>query len=655
MIEIIGEEGTSEYGAAFSLAGSLEKLWPGLETSPANKEHVRISANVKISGYQVSDIDVVVCGVFTTERKFIPNKLLHDKNGALVFKNPISLQNFVVVVEVKDHSEHSVQVTGDKISVKYSRGGNAGWKSATDQNINQLHSLHSYLKDRGNDVYVYRCVLMRGLASVKIGGAIAAGFSGVDFLTAIARISNVSKSVRGFTLSSGSNSDLQNVLKAPIFRPITPSALDRKRMDMIVADTPEGRQLLSCLGKKMVHLRGHGGTGKTVMLLQMAWRAFDERGLRTLVLTYNHALAADIRRLLALLNIPSSPEEGGVVIVTVMSFMHSWFHELEITTEDDDLFYKDYNKYCSSALDLIEAGAINSDDIDTIIAKRPDRFDFDCVVVDESQDWPQAEADLLKALYPPTKICLADGIEQLIRGSRTGWLRGIDESVKETINLKRCLRMKRNLAVFANQIAEAAQIKWKVLPNEKAGGGRIIILLKPYLELPALHESLVDEAKEKGNAEIDFLFCVPPSSVSQNAPQKESDIGSFLSKSGHQVWDGVDSFLRQDFPRSKNQFRIVQFASCRGLEGWTVVLHNADQYWEECRRGRLSIGLTEEERMAFGNIEDISEKYAWNRLMIAMTRPIDTLVISVSTTNSTFTSALLNFAKEYSEFVEIVK
>lgn len=59
--------------------------------------------------------------------------------------------------------------------------------------------------------------------------------------------------------------------------------------------------------------------------------------------------------------------------------------------------------------------------------------------------------------------------------------------------------------------------------------------------------------------------------------------------------------------------------------------------------------------MAFGNIEDISEKYAWNRLMIAMTRPIDTLVISVSTTNSTFTSALLNFAKEYSEFVEIVK
>lgn len=64
MIEIIGEEGTAEYDAAIAVANSFDAMWPGLKNSSISQEHLKIAANVKISGYRISDVDVVVSGVF---------------------------------------------------------------------------------------------------------------------------------------------------------------------------------------------------------------------------------------------------------------------------------------------------------------------------------------------------------------------------------------------------------------------------------------------------------------------------------------------------------------------------------------------------------------------------------------------------------------
>lgn len=657
MIDIIGEKGSSEYDAAVSIAEGLGKLWPGLATSATAQEHVRVAANVKISGYRVSDIDVVVCGVFRRERKFISGKVIHDRDGKRVVKKPVLVENFVIAIEVKDHSENGVRVTADKISVKYSRGANIGWKSATDQNIDQVHSLQPYLKDLGYDVYVHRCLLMRGLPYVGIGGgAVAAGFTGVDLLTAISSVSRVNRSLKGYTLSSGSYEQVMLILSAPIFRSITPTALDRKRMDMIVVSTPDSNQLLAYLGKKMVRLRGHGGTGKTVMSLQMAWKAFDQRGLRSLVLTYNHALAADIRRLLALLKVPSNPEEGGVAVNTVMSFMYSWFNKLQLIEDEEDFCYKNYEKNCDAALELLRGGAITVDDVTDIIKAYPDRYDFDCVIVDEAQDWPQGEVELLKVFYPPRSICLADGIDQVVRqGVRPDWEHGVEENAVQMIALDRCLRMKRNLAVFVNHVAEIGGVKWRVTPNDNAGGGRVKILIRPYNEYEGLHETLFEEAKNKGNAEIDFLFCVPATSVVDRGKRKVSDVGTFLAKAGYEVWDGVDEIARKDFPRSKKQFRVVQYASCRGLEGWTVVLIEADRYWEECRVTRGEQALKAEETAAFEDLAEVSARHAWHRALIALTRPIDTLVIGLNDKSSAFSRALLEVASKCPEFIEIAE
>ena len=64
MIELIGIEGSHEYRVAQAIKAAFIKQWPGIEDSPAADEIVKIAANTKLSGYQVSDIDIVVGAVF---------------------------------------------------------------------------------------------------------------------------------------------------------------------------------------------------------------------------------------------------------------------------------------------------------------------------------------------------------------------------------------------------------------------------------------------------------------------------------------------------------------------------------------------------------------------------------------------------------------
>ncbi len=654
MLELIGEKGSSEYDAALYLAEAIKKLWPGVEKTPPDQDYIKIAANVKISGYKRTDFDVIACGLFHQGRSFIPVKVVHDNKAVRIGRRSIMVRNFIVAIEVKDHGENSVRISGDSVSVFYSSGASSGWSNATDQNIEQVHSLRHYLDDLGTDnMFVHRCLIMQGLGSINIGGALPAGYDGAGFFTSVAQVSKVFKSTNGYRLSSGLDKDASLVLGAGIFKKIVPTNLDRRRMDMILEGTHQSEVLYSALGKQMVRLRGHGGTGKTIMCLQAAWKLYEETGARSLVLTYNHALAADIRRLLALLNVPSDPELGGIKVDTVMSFMYSWFRRLQLLEDDEDLSFDNYGMHCKSATDMLKEGALTGDDVEAIQVEDPYRYDFNCIVVDEAQDWPQEEANLLKTLYDCKKICLADGIDQLIRGKATNWDEGVPGEMRKIIPLQKCLRMKRSLSVFVNKVAEAGRVNWNIEPNNSAGGGTIKILLRPYQEYEDLHQELVSSAKAMGNAELDFLFCVPPSSVNNLGSNRESDISVFLKGLGAEVWDGVNPVTRRNFPRGKNEFRIVQYESCRGLEGWTVVLNKPDAYWELCKNDRVKAGLSDAEKLALEDIEELARGSAWRKTLISLTRPLDTLVISLNDIESDFSSIVLDVARECSEFVEI--
>lgn len=646
MIELIGIPGSSEYLAAKSIYSAIAKQWPGIENSPSAQQHVKIAANVKISGYKVADIDIVVCGVFSKERNFIPTRTINDKQSKKMSSGkPVSIKNFIIAIEVKDHSGKFVRVLGDTIEVYYSRGNK--WKNAVDQNIDQVHTISSYAGHmRINNAWIHRCVIMSNLEKVESNGVLTGAFSGSQFFTEIASLSSVHNYKSKYELSSGDSQSIRKFLEAPIFQPVEPSVLDRAKMDHILSSTPESENLLRNIGKKMVILRGHGGTGKTIMFLQAAWKLFEQSNSRTLVLTYNHALAADIRRLLALLRIPSNPDEGGIKVDTVMSFMYSWFRKLQLLDYEEDLSFDNYDQNCQTVIELLKGSDDQKKEISAIKFGDGEKFDFDFVFVDEAQDWPKPESELLKELYPSSNICLADGINQVSRVGRPSWDSGVGNI--EIIALKRCLRMKRNLSGFSNIVAEQGGLRWEVTPNELAGGGKVIILDSSYTYHRNLHEKLVQEAKALGNSEIDFLFCVPPSNVYEENGERFSMLSDWLTENGDATWDGVDERRRKDFPRSVLQFRVLQYASCRGLEGWTVVLEGLDEYWNHEFEKKLKAGLTKDEELAMKTAKEVAETHAWLMTMIPLTRPIDTLVITLTSENEAIKGKLKTIVNDLS-------
>jgi hypothetical protein len=85
-----------------------------------------------------------------------------------------------------------------------------------------------------------------------------------------------------------------------------------------------------------------------------------------------------------------------------------------------------------------------------------------------------------------------------------------------------------------------------------------------------------------------------------------------------------------------DEFRIVQYDSCRGLEGWTVVNLAFDALYDY---KHTSYDPPEQPEMFF-DAQAEAHRYAARWLMIPMTRAIDTLVIQVSAAAHPVTEAL---------------
>ena len=656
MLEIIGDQSTSEYEVAALLGRALLSQWSEIESSPREIDHVKIVAGAKISGYPVSDIDIVLVARFSTPRRFIPKRVLKDNNGRNILRKPIEVWNLLVAIEVKDHDAERVRFVGDDVAVQYTRGVKSNWKSATDQNIKQVHSLAEYLADRQlAKPFVYRSLVLRGLQEVRCSGALPRTFDGPEFLTCVASTSPVRMTGGRYSLASTDNATATRALELPLFKQLKPSNLDRRRMDAIVSQSSISSKCAEMLGQRMSIIKGHGGTGKTILLLQTVIKAFEERGHRSVILTYNVALASDIRRSLTLLGVPSDPEDGGIAVMTVMALVHKWLQRLEVIEQGVDLDTASYQKACGEAVELIAAGALTGEDLEAIKAAEPDALDFDNVAIDEGQDWPLEEARLILNLYDVKSVVVADGIDQVLRGKRTAWDAASRDSEIFRINLDTSLRMKSNLSKFANAVAEEVGLNWKTKNNPVAGGGNVHLFLAPQITVARKVNELIEKSKSSGNSPLDSLVCVPSENIIRGSSPIDSSLSVDLLKSGLDPWRGTDPLVRKNFPKHIEQCRVVHYESCRGLEGWVTVLHHLDDYWQECADRRMATGLSEHDRTALVSLEELSWRYAWGRVMIALTRPIDTLLITLKSESSALGKALLSLAARYPDQVTVLQ
>ena len=656
MIRIEGVEGTPELRTAHKLAELFERHWPGVTASDPTNDLMTIYASRKISGYKVSDLDIVIAAQLSTPRYFICKNDLRDDAGKRLIGSKIRVHSFIAALEVKDHDAAHLQLSAGNVDVKYADG----WKSATAQNDAQKYALRNYLKDLTlMDPWVYRCLMLEGLDKLpKVRGrtmpdaaTVANDFTINEFLGAMLAENHVRKLGNEYVMSSAPKHLMYDIQNSALFSKIVPSSLDRKRMDRIASRPAEARDLACFLGEKRIHLRGEGGTGKTVLLAQLAHEAFMSHGKRSLFLTYNRALAADIQRLLAMLDIPNSSESGGVDVKTVMSFTCSWLRTFGLLDQAQNASEDNYHSHCEEALNYIRTGAITREEISRKMREEWVQFEYDAILVDEAQDWPQSEADLIAEIYGANTITIADGRSQLVRGQPTNWKSQLQDApnfIKQSFF--ECLRMKKNLAIFANSVAERAGLNWEVKPSENAAGGRIIITTKPLSATNDLHEAECEIAYAAGNKPIDLLYCYPGKQSQIRDDFDYSHIESNFKNKGLEIWNGMDPITRQHYPRSVDQHRIVHYESCRGLEGWTTFLNGFDVFWQQ----RCTRALSDRNYIpALIDPDHWAQTQAWRWAMIPLTRSIDTIIINLSDENSVASKLLLKVAKNLPDFVEI--
>jgi hypothetical protein len=648
MLHVIGLENSAERNAADTLAQVFATGWPWLESSVDSD--VYILANVQCHGQNPRDLDLVVLANLPTQPHFQPRfELNHvaDSGGAVPIARVGSL---CVVVEVKDHDPKGVQFQGTNVSVVYNvASGQREWKSATIQSEFQKYSLKNYLEAHtGCSPWVANLIWLREVDGKDLPrgphNILPTRFTLNGFLNWVAETTRMTPVGNDYLLTANRIRDDLLVDTATKFltAKITPTSLDRRRMDRVVKSSLSADWLGA---KSMLLLRGHGGTGKTMLLLQIAWHANREKGRKVLFLTFNHALLSDLRRLMTLLGVGDDIAQPRFQASTVHSFMRSILVELGVVKPEEDLL-TGYESYKDTALRCMNEGAITQADIDKLGSTNSLAFDWDKILVDEGQDWPSNEMLILRRLFGTNKLVVADGLEQLVRqNKKCDWLQGLSESDYQVTLLKSGLRMKRNLAQFANALADVIGLAdWHVQPHPDTHGGKVMIVLGDYFQLPGLHGRLLADASALGNEPVDLLACVPPSLVLREGEQRSLAIYPQLNALDQKIWNGTDMEVRSNtYPLSAKELRIVQYESCRGLEGWTCWLFGLDEFYDG-KLAQWSPTSNSDDGIPVDS-ELQARQFAARWLMIPATRAMDTIVIQLNSANSFLTEKLRELAR----------
>jgi hypothetical protein len=428
--------------------------------------------------------------------------------------------------------------------------------------------------------------------------------------------------------------DALQTLVTVLTRTRSVSPLDRKRALTLCNDELAEQtvaELAAVAGTKMIRITGHGGSGKTTTLALLAKRLATIGGERVLILTFHRTLRLDIEHLLATtIDVPGIVGRR-IVVETATAFFMKALAYFENPLPNDERGMPQYNQLDGMLGELCEmlTGDANSGDAAALKSRRPEQFDYEYVFIDEAQDCTNAERDFLRAIYGAQRLVLADGLDQLVRRQNPcDWNAGVPSSERMTRHLGRSLRMTRHLAEFANAVARASGLSdWKIAPFEKLPGGRVIISVGGEVDVVALHRAVRDIAAAGGASPVDTLTCIPARSSNAVA---YSDCAQELIAAGECVWDGTVDANRDDAPADLAYWRLVKYDSCRGLEGWVTIALGLDQ---------LIASKTKYPNLQPGEV-DSPENVVRRWLMMAITRVVSTLVITITDPEAPFVATL---------------
>lgn len=651
-IKVHGVSGSPEYDAAETLARIFER-----DLAKTVCGRVDLCPNLKLVGQKNKDVDLLVVGRLQNARM---NVEIEDE-GAFVSRDLV-VQSFAFVIEVKDHDLKQTQLSGNRIFVAY----DGRLHDATQQAYDEMYSLLNFLKSRlgdGQAPWMCNFVWLRNISIDVLrnignrslfngGNTLPTDFS-LSFLFRLAcgqqrpYVLGVNRFFNSFGKDSLENNTDQRIVQLVAAQVSIPSELTRRRVERLNSRILAGDdELKRAIGTKLVVFAGRAGTGKTIRMLRAARELASEHNRRCLFLAYNRALVQDLRRLLFIADVPDAPERC-IRILTIHEFVGSVASALGLSRKDNDLLDLDnYLAICQEITQYVRCGALTEADLQGLAKQSPDILCWDHVFIDEAQDCANEEKELLFALFNYQKISIADGVDQYLRGIRPcDWAKNVFV-MKRTE--ERALRQKRNLACFTNNYADSISLPWSLDPVHTMTGGHVYISKSRY---PFdLMKKLRRETLDAGNDAYDLMFLMPPSLVHKNSGF--IDLVQF-EENGFSVWDGTNRDLLRYSPAEISQHRMLQYASCRGLEAWAVVCFAFDDYLRHIARfapeevGDLAVSMSsDKEKIA---------RCVGLRAIIPLTRAIDTLIITISDWNSPEAVILRNLADRSKDWCTLLE
>ena len=643
----------NECKAALDLKAMLEKSF-----SERTSGNIGIAYGLTLCGQDVRDIDLFLFGKL--DNFVLPN---YYTNNPIYKKKNLKVDGFCIAIELKEHPSNRVSFCNTHAHVEY----HGSWKDATEQNEKQRYACASYLETAiGYKVYTTNFLWLKGLTSSQLNimtngikiGALSANFTFTDIIDIIIEqgrqrifYDNIEKT---YHLRPCDQEDFFKDIKKKLFCDNIPIAnLTKKKLEVLMQTKVDQQLTQTTLGNKLTIWKGRAGTGKTFHLIQSALRlANPETGKRCLLLTYNHALVSDIRRLLHFMNIPDGIDNYTVQIQTLHSYFIQLMKAMGISTSKivGSGFEREYQKALKELYGYIKE-LMNEKDIKTLKEENELAIDWDYVLVDEAQDWMDLEKDILFKVYGECNILIADGIDQFMRGNQhQQWTRGVTSS--DTIKLEVGMRQKTNLVNFVNAFASKLNVNWNVRHTalDQWAGGKVIVMDNYDSNT---HSRLQQDCKEAGGDNYDMLFLVPYQmaphcAIDNNSSIKPIDL-DLWKKYGICLFDGT-STDKEQYTVDTNECRLYQYDSCRGLEGWATICFKFDVLIENKIKLAKQIDFPAE--LALRSKEDREKEYAFLWSLMPLTRAIDTLVITLHDSNSMIGKILKEMA--FGAFSDII-
>ncbi len=404
------------------------------------------------------------------------------------------------------------------------------------------------------------------------------------------------------------------------------TALDRRRVEIITKqriDTTS--RYIENLGQQLLIFKGKAGTGKTMRLLNLSSH-LSRSGCSYVLITFNHALKADLIRLCTILKQNDIYKKFDINIETINKLTSDMANIIEPGATKK--YENDFDKQLDYNLEIV-ANALEGEDKhlwrDGILEEIPG-LNVDFILIDEGQDWQEKEQKIIKSIAGnPEHLIIAIGPDQNTRGySSNDWdLYPRRQVIPCSKNIRQTNIIHSFNTIFSRDFISD---DWTEPNDVSIGRGYLQIMPDSELLKESFWSDLEKELNNTLNAPIDVLI-IEPKRLFGNQSCSEI-LGNFKKI----CWNGAETSIRRSvIPLHSSEYRIVTYESSRGLESWISIVRLIDiqysEYFKRFKKKKLQTQLFEP------TVEELNHD-VYTQLRIALTRSIDRLYITYSDQNS---------------------